>query len=132
MNHNFCAGVGVTGGDGSFAWRKRRVCPVEQPLCLIRAHVDAAMTHRCSKVVVPICAVYGVTAKVVHGIRNVSQVITDTSHICGDKFLVYAVFSRHGWVLRQPCGYCKLHNRLAGLMCRQLLVGQVDFYPLVI
>lgn len=54
--------------------------PVVKPGGVFSAQVDAAVTHGCAKIVVPVSAMQAIALIEIHDIGNAWQVVTRTAH----------------------------------------------------
>ena len=91
--------------------------------------VDASMTHRVAKIVMPVGAVQPVAFIKIHHIRNIGQKITGTMHVGIPIFNVNVVLSRDRGIL--PCAgrNNKRIDHVAAFIGIYRLVGQIDIDP---
>ena len=62
------------------------------------------MTHRMPKVAVPIRAVLGKVAAVIHGVRHIRQVVALAGHPCAGIFGIDSECAWASWVLPHAAG----------------------------
>ncbi len=99
------------------------------PLGIFSTEIDASMTHRGAKVVVPIGSVDSIAAKKIHHVRHTRQIIPRSCHIRGYIFDIDLILPGHR---RRAPGAGRDYEaiqKVFTLINLEILVSQVDIDP---
>lgn len=68
---------------------------VKYPFSLARAHVDAAMTHGCAEIVMPIGAMQRVALIKIHSEGDIREIVAGSCHIGGSQLYPDAELTKY-------------------------------------
>ena len=71
--------------------------PIEQPLGVVDGDIDTTVADGRAEAVVPVSAVDGVVARIVHGVGNVANIVACTSHARNPVFGLHRKGANAGW-----------------------------------